>query len=385
MAGKKGMRLRSWGSLTRLPSGRWRAAYTGPDLARHAAPVTFTAKLDGEYWLASERRLIERDDWTPPRFRADQVRAKSKTLGDFAKEWVEQRSVKPRTKAGYESTLANHITPKLGGVPLNMLNAETVRKWYAGMDATKPTARAHAYQLLHSVCATAVSDGLLTTQPCQIARAMSTPTKRTAPVLSVEDVAKLAGAIRPERMKCLVLISAWCGLRWGEVTELRRKDLSADCSVVTVSRAVTHRGACRIDTVKSSKAHVVVVPPHIRDDLADHLAHNVAEGAEALLFPPAMGGCHVNDKVFKTYFDGALKSISHNNVRVHDLRHFAGTQTARVANLVETMQRLGHSTAKASLIYQQVASGRPAEIAAALSELATSVELADAEAEQNTA
>ena len=37
---------------------------------------------------------------------------------------------------------------------------------------------------------------------------------------------------------------------------------------------------------------------------------------------------------------------------IHDLRHFASTMSARVGNLVETMQRLGHSTAKASLIYQ---------------------------------
>jgi len=57
-------------------------------------------------------------------------------------------------------------------------------------------------------------------------------------------------------------------------------------------------------------------------------------------------------------------------IRVHDLRHFAGTHTARVANLVETMSRMGHSTAKASLLYQQQVSGRDVEIAAALSQLA---------------
>ena len=32
-----------------------------------------------------------------------------------------------------------------------------------------------------------------------------------------------------------------CGLRFGEVSELRRKDLNSDCSVLTVTRAVTHR------------------------------------------------------------------------------------------------------------------------------------------------
>ena len=58
------------------------------------------------------------------------------------------------------------------------------------------------------------------------------------------------------------------------------------------------------------------------------------------------------------------------SMRIHDLRHFAGTQAARVGNLPETMARLGHSTPKASLIYQGIARGRAEEVAAALSKLA---------------
>src|SRR6478672_871175 len=38
-----------------------------------------------------------------------------------------------------------------------------------------------------------------------------------------------------------VLISAWCGLRFGEPIELRRKDFNADCSIVKVARGVIHR------------------------------------------------------------------------------------------------------------------------------------------------
>ncbi|HTH84846.1 hypothetical protein [Mycobacterium sp.] len=56
---------------------------------------------------------------------------------------------------------------------------------------------------------------------------------------------------------------------------------------------------------------------------------------------------------------------------MHDLRHFVGTQTARVGNLRETMERLGHRTPKASLIYQQIVNGRNAEVADALSMLAS--------------
>lgn len=57
------------------------------------------------------------------------------------------------------------------------------------------------------------------------------------------------------------------------------------------------------------------------------------------------------------------------DMRLHDMRHFAGHQTPRVANLPETMARLGHSTQTASLRYQGQVSGRDAEIAEALSAL----------------
>ena len=92
---------------------------------------------------------------------------------------------------------------------------------------------------------------------------------------------------------------------------------------------------------------------------------------EALLFAPARSGCHLDAKSFRARFNIALKSIGREGVRVHDLRHFAGTMTARVgASLADTMGRLGHSTHGASLIYQHAVSGADVEIAEALSRLA---------------
>jgi integrase len=168
-----------------------------------------------------------------------------------------------------------------------------------------------------------------------------------------------------------VLIASWCGLRWGEVIELRRSDISAGCESISVARAVTHRGTCRIDTTKSGKARSVVVPPHIRAAIKAHLDCFMAQDDSALLFQPLRGGCHLNDSVFmRSAFRPALKSIGREGVRIHDLRHFAGTMSARVGNLEEIMQRLGHSTATASLIYQGMVSGRDAELADALSALA---------------
>jgi integrase len=137
-----------------------------------------------------------------------------------------------------------------------------------------------------------------------------------------------------------------------------------------VARGVTHRDICRIDTPKSGKGRAVVVPPHIRPDLEHHLQTYVGNEPDALLFPPAQGGCHLRDRVFAKHFNTALEKIGRERVRVHDLRHFAGSMTARVASLPETMARLGHSTVGASLIYQQQVSGRDVQVAEALSKLA---------------
>jgi integrase len=326
--------------------------------------------MDAEAWLADERRLIERGDWTPPKLRAAQKHSRAESFGEFATGWLANRNLKPRTRQGYRELLEGPLR-RLSAIPLGMITAESVRAWHTGLGTATPRKNSHAYGLLHAVLNTAVADGRITANPCAIRKAMNTAAKRQAVILTPDEIAKAATAIQPAQLKAMVLISAWCGLRWGEITELRRKDIAPDCSVITVGRAVTHRtGHCDIDTTRNGKVRSVIVPPHIAPDLGDHLAHHVADGPESLLFT-AERACHYSEKTFREHFADALKAVGIQKVvRIHDLRHFAGTQAARVGNLTETMQRLGHSTVKASLMYQHQASGRDRELAVALSELA---------------
>jgi integrase len=369
---------RGWGHIRRLPSrrtpgrGRYQASYIGRDNLRHIAPHTFADRISAERWLAEERRLRDSEEWTTPAQRDAQRWTAGETLAEFGTRWIAERNVKPRTRALYESQFGLHIAPDLGDVPIRHLTAERVRGWYARLDSKHARRNSQVYGLLHAIVGTAVKDGVLATNPCQIERAMNTTRKREPTILLVPEVAALADSDKmPEQYKPLVLLAAWCGLRWGEVIELRRRDVGAGCEVITVARAVTHHGGCRIDTPKSGKARTVVVPPHIRAVVKHHLDAYVGPGDDELLFSPARGGCHLNDKVFAdSYYRPALASIGREGVTMHMLRHFAGTQTARVANLVETMTRLGHSTSKASLLYQQQVSGRDVEIADALSKLA---------------
>jgi hypothetical protein len=81
----------------------------------------------------------------------------------------------------------------------------------------------------------------------------------------------------------------------------------------------------------------------------------------------------VYGRVVRAAFGAACQAADVLEMRLHDLRHFAGTVTAQVSNFVETMERLGHSTPTASLRYQGQVSGRNVEIAEALSALALSM------------
>jgi integrase len=382
MAGKSGHR--GWGWVRRVPSGRWGASYVWPPgLERHYPLATYATRMDAEGWLRDERKLIDQDLWTSPKSRAAQRKSESITLGEYVDRWIEQRNVKAGTRIEYKR-IAKRKFDKLRKLPLRDITPDIVRAWHVSLGTTTPRATSHAYGLLHAVLTTAVSDELITVNPAMISRAMNVNRKREPVILTVTEVAKVADAIKPERLRCFVLVAAWCGLRWGESIELRRKDIDETCEVILVSRAVTHRGkrepgtpkrpdGCtgKIDTPKSGKGRAVVVPPHIRADLKHHLEVHVDKSPEALVFPALRDGCHLNDSVFAKHFAPALKTVGREKVRIHDLRHFAGTQTARVGNLVETMGRLGHSTVRASLIYQGIVSGRDAEIAAALSVLAS--------------
>ena len=230
---------RSWGKIRRLPSGRWQASLCHTDLTRCVAPATFAARMDAERWLSDERRLIERDEWTPPQLRAEARHARGQTFGAYADNWLAQRALKPRTTALYRGLLDGPLA-KLARTPVATISAATVRTWHAGLGEGTPTRNAHAYGLLHTILNDCVSDGLLAGNPAKVRGAMAAKTKREPIILSANDVAKVAVNIRPAGLKAFVLISAWCGLRFGEAIELRRKDFNEDCSIVTVARGATH-------------------------------------------------------------------------------------------------------------------------------------------------
>ncbi len=124
--------------------GPHQAAYTGPDLLRHVAPTTFQAKIDAEGWLHEERKLIEANEWSPPKHRAERARAVATTpdFETYAKQWIAKRRtdkgepLRATTRANYEATLEHHLVPTFGRMRLRDITkarcaAGTRTRWRA--------------------------------------------------------------------------------------------------------------------------------------------------------------------------------------------------------------------------------------------------------------
>lgn len=368
MAGSK----RSFGQISKLPSGRYRARYTGPDTRLYNAPVTFDAKVDAEAWLTDERRLISAGTWDPPPARKVDCVTKT-TFGEYADAWLTQRSLKPRTRAHYRMLLERHVRPTFGDAELAAITPASVRVWHAHLDSQRPTLKSHAYGLLRTILQTATQDGDLVANPCHIRGAGTTKRAKKIRPASLDELETLVEAIAP-RYRLLILLAAWCALRFGEITELRRRDVDLANGVLRVRRGVVRiEGEVIVGTPKSEAGiRDVSVPAPLVELLREHLRLNTAPGRDGLLFPATDGVSHLAPSSLYRVYYRARNVAGRPDLRFHDLRHTGAVLAAQTgATLADLMGRLGHSTPGAAMRYQHTAAARDAAIADALAILMT--------------
>lgn len=387
-----GRQRRAWGKLVQLPSGNWRASYIGPDRAAHSAPTTYLTRMDAEVWLGQERRLIDAEEWHPPSERAQRHLGRGQTFGDFATAWLENRqvkgrSLKPRTHDHYQDILDRFILPEFRSRPLTAITSDDVDTWYRGLGDKTPTYRAHAYSLLRTILGS-VDPAVLPSNPARIRGAGSTTRRHEIEPLTVVELANLVEAM-PEKRRLMVVLAAWCALRFGELAELRRRDIDVTNALVKVRRGVVRGGV--IGGPKSSAGvRNVAIPPHLMPLVTGHLKRYTDQDQASLLFPGA-GGEHLAPSTLygrapkkvksedgtKTELRGghgfyrARAVAGRPELHFHDLRHTGAVLAAQTgATLAELMARLGHSTPGAAMRYQHAARDRDKQIAAALSRMA---------------
>lgn len=374
MANKTGKR-RSFGYVRKLPSGRYLAQYQGSDGRRYSAPVTYEFKADAEAYLATVQADMVRQTWKAPV-------STEETLGTYGLKWIAQRPLKETSRIRYLDDWNNHIAPRLGDYRLDLVTPEVVRTWYADLgtdlasklaekkkvstatrqDGTSTVAR--SYRILRAILNTAVEDELITSNPCRIKNG-GTYRNTERPTLSVAEVDQLAATV-VKRYRALVLCLAWTGIRLGEATELRRRDLDLPAGSIRVDRAAypNPEGGYFIDTPKSRAGHrTIAIPSFLVGEVQQHLGQFVQRpSADALVFPTRTGECAYG--AAQTAITRALREMGRSDVRVHDLRHTGQVLAAQSgATLADLMARLGHSSVNAAMKYAHAAGDHGRQVA----------------------
>jgi integrase len=226
------------------------------------------------------------------------------------------------------------------------------------------TTVAKCYRLLRSVLATAVDDELIRRNPCRIKGAGAEKTSER-PVATPQQVLALAAAM-PARWRALVLLAAATSLRWGELMALTRADLDLDRRTVRVVNAVSEvKGQVVIGPPKSAAGRrTVAIPASLVPVLRAHIESFSQHGARGRVFIGVKGGTLLRTNFQAIWREGIEAAGLPEGFRFHDLRHTGNAWAAGTgANLRELMERMGHSSTRAALIYLHAARGGDRSIA----------------------
>lgn len=356
-----------FGTITRLPSKRYRARYT-LDGVQLAAPHTFDTKVDAAGWLLVKQVEIGATGYrSPASLAAEAAATEAATVrfGPYGEANVRARKLRPSSERK-EWLALGRILPTFGHLPLAAITPTMVRAWHTTVmgDRTGKTpgdvALAQTYVLLKSILQAAVADELISSNPCVIKGASTTKTLHKQSLVTTAQLATIL-AHMPDRYRLAVEIAGWCAPRWGEVSVLRRCDFSQDGTEIWITRAIglgkaiPGQRVARVIGPPKTDAGIrdIAVPGPLAARIVTHIETYCTPGdSEALLFPSSRG-TPVSYGSFMTLFKVAKIAAGRPELHFHDLRHTGGTRAAKAgATTMELMRRLGHTTAKTAMLYQ---------------------------------
>ena len=249
-------------------------AYYRDARGKTAVAGTFDSKRDADKaWRVAEVRQAEGRLGDPRRGR--------QTFRQYVEgEWLPHHVMEITTREGYTYSIGKHIMPWFGPMRMNQIMPSDVREWVTHLARTKvsPASIRTLKSILSAVFTTALNDQVTFLHPC---KGVKTPTVPPAllTVVTPEQFDVLYQALPGADARLLVETAIESGLRWGELAELRPRDLNPATGMLTVSRVLTevnprfHPDGGRFlvrDYPKSKKHRRLKLSPQIIAKLTAH-------------------------------------------------------------------------------------------------------------------
>jgi integrase len=270
------------------------------------------------------------------------------TLDDYvAGAWSRAYAahLRSRTRQNYASSYDRHISPRLGGMRLNEIDAEAIAAFQGDLirASVGPHAIRKAMMLLGGILQRAAESNRIPFNPQRVVRKARLPRStevRPLPPTQVEAIR----AVLPQREASIVSVLAYAGLRPGELRGLRWRHVGERTLLVDAEKTGARR-------------NVRLLSP-LRSDIDNWQAASDDPQADVWVFPAADGAqwsANAFEKWRRRVFNPALRKVGIDGARPYDLRHsFASLLLHEGRSVIYVARQLGHGAELTMRVYGHV-------------------------------
>lgn len=285
-------------------------------------------------------------------------RVAAMTMGEYLERWLlnTEGTVAERTLETY-ALHVKHLVAAVGEMPLYGLTGFDLKtrlkdyfKEYVKSRPLAPSTIKGIYGTFRTALRQAKADGVIADDLAASLKAPRVPRKERR-VLTPEELARLLDAARGYKHHLVIRLLALTGMRLGEALGLRWQDVDLERGTVTVRQSVNVRKRTLNDRPKTEASYrtlaldqetAALLAAHRREQEKTRVV--ALRGRETLVFRAA-DGRPLRARGVQYALDRALKKAGLAHIRVHDLRHTAGSLLLDAGKPLATVAEfLGHST-----------------------------------------
>lgn len=337
---------------------RYRVRYRKPD-GTQTDKRGFKRKIDAETWAAEHVTIAKAtNSYIDPQ-------GGSRRFGELYKQWIAIKKPfwKPSQLESTEASYRTHVQAKWENRRIGEISQAELQEWVSDLTSRRSASVVlRAKGIVNGVLKRAVKDRLIAENPCEGLELPRKPKRKERRVyLTIPQLVAFADEclnaiyIGDER-RALVLLLGFCGLRWGEASDLRKEDVDVgERSLRIRSSIVWIKGKPVEGTPKSYEVRTLYMPLIVAEALAPILKRK--KRGERVFSDPSGHPLHPQSasavRGNRTWWPSALKRLGWDTddwPSPHDLRHTAASIAVHAGANVKGLQRmLGHASASMTL------------------------------------
>ena len=319
------------------------------------------------------------------------------TVGEYITDWLEHKQdVSIETKETSRSHIRKHIIPEVGGLLLQKFSVSDIKDLVKVLQSkdkelSEGTIK-KIYNLLQTCFKTAATEQVIGKNPFDLMDKGSTPkVHKVNNDYWTKDEVKTFFKNLDHRLKILFVFAIYTGMRRGEITGLRWKDIDLDNGRLSIQQTLKPRGRIKDGGKNDNAARSITLSPFVLSELKKHRAMIVKErwgAAERYRNKSELEHAQNNYKNldlvicqtngdpisvgnFTKFWKGIVDKTGMRYIKFHDLRHTCASLLLSNGTHPKVVQELlGHSSIAVTLdTYSHMLPNMQEEAVKALDEL----------------